>query len=131
MGPSSNRTFAFPFSNKQLLPTTKVFAMFHLEEILITVLLGSISCLLFAYFSQKRTGKAAGTGQRRPKVLASVLEQIETRVSYNERIKRASSQQPPNIKEAEALLGNGQEQHYAQHAVVQLPHQGLRILEET
>ena len=43
----------------------------------------------------------SGSKPRRPKILANVLEEISSRVSYHERIKKAAS---TNVAEAETIL---------------------------
>merc|ERR1712022_90817 len=80
--------------------------MFQFEEILIAILIGAISVLAWTYVQKKSNGARKSSGQktRRPKILANVLEEIESRCNYNERIKRAASSSPPNVSEAESIL---------------------------
>ena len=103
------------------------YQMLHFEEILIAVLIGAIAILTFVYAQKKRyaacaclvtsfpgqsrhvaicstTRKGSSQKTRRPKILANVLEEIESRCVYNERIKRAASHNPPNVVEAENIL---------------------------
>ena len=79
--------------------------MLHFEEVLIAVLIGAITILTFVYAQKKSTTRKGSSKEtRRAKILANVLEEIESRCVYNERIKRASSHNPPNVVEAESIL---------------------------
>ena len=78
--------------------------MLHFEEVLIAVLIGAIAILTFVYAQKKSTTRKGSSKEtRRAKILANVLEEIESRCVYNERIKRAASQHPPNVVEAENI----------------------------